>query len=268
MRRWIVIAAAAAWCTGLAVTEDDKMRATLQEVYLAEISVDRPPRPLRLTATNMTYATAYARLLQSEGWTARACMDATCEMITNMCGAAGTFDDFRSRSVYEGAVNAMGRHGDAAVIPYIDYAFGHSVADDVCAEAIALVRLSGLGHDAFALYGGKIGGRRAEDLALAVAHATARTPVCPSVTNRAVRFFLDLADCGQWETVRADAALCRLFPGYSTSSNRYVHVETRLPTATSQNMSNYLYQVESELLALPPGTMQMLSTNRFCNVED
>ena len=59
-----------------------------------------------------------------------------------------------------------------------------------------------------------------------------------------------------------------MFPGYSTSSNRYEHIVSRIPTATSLNMSNELFAVKSELLALPPGTMQLLSTNQFYNVED
>ena len=32
--------------------------------------------------------------------------------------------------------------------------------------------------------------------------------------------------------------------------------------------SNYFNNVRNELLALPPGTMQMLPTNQFYNVED
>jgi hypothetical protein len=32
--------------------------------------------------------------------------------------------------------------------------------------------------------------------------------------------------------------------------------------------SNYFANARAELLALPPGTMQMLPTNQFYNVED
>jgi len=251
-----------------ATMSDEEALDVLRRVYLAEISIDRPPIPSHMTATNMPFEMAYSNLLRKTGWTARRCIDETCIMISNMCTKAETFEDGPLGYIYAGAVNAVGRHGDALAIPYINYAFDNVVTENAFDEAFALARLKGLGHAAFELYDSKRSSRRVEDLALAVRHFTINRNISESVTNRTVRFFLNIADGGRWETSLPDSVLCKMFPGYSTSSNRYEHIVSRIPTATSLNMSNELFAVKSELLALPPGTMQLLSTNQFYNVED
>ncbi len=268
MKKILIVIVAIACLTCSATMNDEEARAILRRVYLAEISIDRPPRPPHMTATNMPFEVAYSNMLRETGWTARRCIDETCFMISNMCTRTETFEHGSSRYVYKGAVYAMGRHGDAFAIPYINYAFDNVVTENAFTEAFALTRLVGVGHAAFELYDSKCTSRRVEDLALGVMRLTCDKDVNESVTNRTVRFFLNIADGGQWETSLPDSVLCKMFPGYSTSSNRYEHIVSRIPTATSLNMSNEIFSVRSELLALPPGTMQMLPTNQFYNVED
>ena len=268
MKKILVVIVAVACLACSATMSDEEALGVLRRVYLAEISIDRPPIPSHMTATNMPFEVAYSNLLRKTGWTARRCIDETCIMISNMCIRAETFESGPQGYIYEGAINAMGRHGDLLAIPYLDYAFINAVSENVFSEAAAIVRLRGFSHSAFVFYGEMLGDRRAEDLALAIRHYVLKAPVDESVTNRTVRYFLDLADTGRWQTILPDKTLCKMFQGYSTSSNRYEHIVSRIPTATSLNMSNYLFSVRSELLALPPGTMQMLPTNQFYNVED
>ncbi len=268
MKKKLVAIVAVVCLTCSATMSDEEALDTLRRIYRAEISIDRPPIPSHIVATNMPFEVAYSNLLRKTGWTARRCIDETCIMISNMCTRTETFEYGPPRYVYKGAVNAMGRHGDVLAIPYINYAFEHVVAENAFDEAFALARLKGNGHAAFEFYDTKRDCPRIEDLALALMHFTVDRNASEAVTNRMVRFFLNLADRGQWETSLPDTTLCEMFKGYSTSSNRYEHIVSRIPTATSLNMSNYLFSVRSELLALPPGTMQMLPTNQFYNVED
>ena len=177
-----------------ATMSDEEALGLLRDVYLAEISIDRPPRPPHMTATNMPFEVAYSNLLRETGWTARRCIDETCIMISNMCTQTETFEHGAPRYVYKGAVYAMGRHGDALAVPYINYAFDNVVTENAFTEALALTRLVGLGHTAFVLYDSKGTSPRVEDLAVGVMRFTCDRSVSESVTNRTVRFFLNIAD--------------------------------------------------------------------------
>ena len=61
----------------------------------------------------------------------------------------------------------------------------------------------------------------------------------------------------------SDGYVCRWWPDYATSSNRYVAAQRALQAIPPPASSNYLNRVIAELEALPPGTMRMLSTNHL-----
>ena len=61
----------------------------------------------------------------------------------------------------------------------------------------------------------------------------------------------------------SDGYICRWWPAYATSSNRYVAAQLAREANPPCASSNYLARVIAELEALPPGTMQMLSTNHL-----
>ncbi len=71
-----------------------------------------------------------------------------------------------------------------------------------------------------------------------------------------------------WSAKKFDVHARDLWPMYATSSNRLDYINMHLADDMPSKVSNYFANARSELLALPPGTMQMLPTNQFYNVED
>ena len=82
-------------------------------------------------------------------------------------------------------------------------------------------------------------------------------------TNKMACFAIRMlsAQIGCWGGL--DESLCAWWPAYATSSNRYVAAQRALQADPPRASSNYLARVIAELEALPPGTMQMLSTNHL-----
>ena len=72
----------------------------------------------------------------------------------------------------------------------------------------------------------------------------------------------------EWAAWKFDWNACALWPGYSTSSNRLEYINVHFAEGVTPAVSNEFDKVRNELLALPAGTMQMLPTNQFYNVED
>ena len=168
MKKILAVIVSVVCLTCSATMSDEEALDALRRIYRAEISIDRPPIPSHITATNMPFEVAYSNLLRKTGWSARRCIDETCIMISNMCTRTETFEHGAPRYVYKGAVYAMARHGDAFAIPYINYAFDNVVTENAFTEAFALTRLVGLGHASFELYDSKRTSRRVEDLALCI----------------------------------------------------------------------------------------------------
>ena len=81
-------------------------------------------------------------------------------------------------------------------------------------------------------------------------------------TNRVVSIALTcLGRHVAWK--ESDCEVCYLWPAYATSSNRYVAAQLAREANPPCASSNYLARVIAGLEALPPGTMQMLSTNHL-----
>lgn len=58
----------AAVCLACSATmSDEEALGVLRRVYLAEISIDRPPKPPHIIATNMPFEVAYSNLLRETG---------------------------------------------------------------------------------------------------------------------------------------------------------------------------------------------------------
>ena len=84
----------------------------------------------------------------------------------------------------------------------------------------------------------------------------------PVETNRVVSIALTcLGRHVAWK--ESDCEVCFLWPAYATSSNRYVAAQLAREADPPCASSNYLARVIAGLEALPPGTMQMLSTNHL-----
>lgn len=83
-----------------------------------------------------------------------------------------------------------------------------------------------------------------------------------AVTNRILGMTMRLLPKGE-SFGHFDRRLIAWWPAYATSSNRYVAAQLAREANPPCASSNYLARVIAGLEALPPGTMQMLSTNHL-----
>ena len=268
----VVLLFASIRCMALTAGEITNM---LDSAFCRDMSYDGPLRPRRFTTAGMPLCEAYTNIFEQSGLTALQLENMVLSTISNRCTSADFFSAAgNNRIAYRGAVGAVGRHCGTNALPTLEYAFANSVGANALDEALAIVRLRGTGHDAFSCYrrlfdaSNQPGKDRAGDLAIAVSKCVCETNQSAAVTNRAVGFFLEAAWSSIGCEVVADQTLCELWGPYATSSNRYVNIGAGIGRVANNAVSGYLLEAKASLEALPPGTMQMLSTNQFYNVED
>ena len=274
MRQIMFVALLAVALCAKAMTEEEVF-GMLDAAFYRDMCYDSGWRPSRFTAQGMTLCQAYTNIFKQTGFSAPQFENMILTSISNRCTNAEFFATNRSnRASYRGAVGAVGRHCGMSALPTLEYAFVNSVGVNAIDEALEIVRLRGTSHDAFARYAQLVsesdrpGLDRAGDLALAVSKCVCDATLPAVVTNRAVGFFLDIAGSVNGCEIVADQTLCSLWQAYTTSSNRYIHVVDGIGRVSNSAVSNCLLNVKSSMEALPPGSMQMLPTNQFYNVED
>ncbi len=259
----------------LATMNSTEVADAFDLAFRRDMSFDGVARPRRLVVAGIPFPEAYSNLIERTGWTSAQIEEAVISSVSNRCTDQAFFAaSRRNATAYRGAVEALARHCVTNALPALEYAFLNSVRQGVADEAFAIVDLSGTGHDAFGRYGRLLteaagsGSSKVGYLSLAVSHSVCDKQCPVQVTNRVVRFFLDVASVGCGGEIVADKTLCAFWGGYASSSNRYCHVMSNLAACESQMKTNYLHSVKLQLESLPPGTMQMLSTNQFYNAED
>ena len=259
----------------LATMTSEEVREVLDLTFRRDMSFDGVGRPRRLAVPGIPFSEAYSNLIERTGWTSAQIEEAVISSVSNRCTDQSFFAANRRNAVaYRGAVEALARHGVTNAIPALEYAFLNSARESVVDEAFAIVDLSGTGHDAFGQYGRLLseatvpGSRKVGPLSLAVSHSVCDKQCSVQVTNRVVRFFLDVASAGCGGEIVADKTICSFWGEYAFSSNRYCHITSNLASCENLMKTNYLHSIKLQLESLPLGTMQMLPTNQFYNVED
>ena len=201
------------------------------------------------------------------------------EIVSNLCDIACDYcssemlTNTRHRAVLNMALSSIEEFCLPDASNAVEYVFSNAVDMTAYHAASPYVRLHGLGHDAFETYHSAmlstnaISTKKARCLVNAVYNRCLADDSNSSIatTNRLSWLCLEAARLGVIEF--ADPHFCGIWSGYATSSNRFAYIEGRL--ALPGNAGNtYLLNIRNQLLALPPGTMQMLPTNQFYNVED
>ena len=261
-------------CCAAAMTEEEVL-GMMDAAFYRDMCYDGTWRPSRFTAQGMQLCEAYSNILVRSGWNETMIERAVLSSISNRCTDAAFFAASpRNRSIYRGAVAAVARHCGTNALATLEYAFQNSVGINAVEEAAAIVRLRGCTSEAFARYGELMHGanvpgmNKTGDLALAVSLQACDGEQTAIVTNRAVRFFLGAAMEARGCEVVADQSLCELWPAYAISSNRHAVITGEIGNVSNRVERQYLMEVKAQLESIPPGTMQMLPTNQFYNVED
>ena len=217
----------------------------------------------------------FCACIDSMGWTTNQAVESLMVVVSNLVGAANTHSNAFLRScATEVALNCLERQGSAAQIQAIEPLF--LTCDDDINDLLAdcIVNRKGLGHLAFESYKRFIDDDLPEKKAIRLLGtigsrmAFGRERPSTAVTNRYAWLSLSAIAKHPWGAV-CDTTLFKCWPEYVTSSNRLESLNLCLEQGGMSDVSsNAIIRIRNELLALPPGTMQMLPTNQFYNVED
>jgi len=247
---------------------DTNLVGRVKSVLLGQISTDVFPADY----VDPTFADWYGDLMAELGCSTNEVLATLAYVGTNCCADANSHTNSTESGIMGAAIGHLGRFDVAHEhVGALYYSVTNNAGQDTFTESIALVGALGLGHGAFAEYSRLLRSlptSPACDLASAIASNLRQTTLPSSVTNRMVAFFSDPVAKGKISLAHVDMTLCELWQGYSTSSNRLINLNEGLGQSMPDFILSYLNEEKNELLALPPGTMQMLPTNQFYNVED
>lgn len=217
---------------------------------------------------------AFRGYIASAGCTTNQAVECLMILATNLICSTHS-NGFLQACTTEVSLRCLERYGNAEQIQVLEPLLLSCDRSDAWLLSRCIVNFKGLGHSAFASYGQLIDGNIPEMNAirlLGTIGSKIRFGVGPrpsaAVTNRYT--WLSLRDIGKhpWGAV-CNTALFECWPAYLTSSNRLVALNMCLEQGEmSPSSTNEVLRIRNQLLALPPGTMQMLPTNQFYNVED
>ena len=216
----------------------------------------------------------FCAYIDSMGWTTNQAVESLMVVVSNLVGAANTHSNaFLQVSTAEVAINCLARHANAAQIQAVEPLLVNCDRDIAYSLSECVVDFRGLSHSAFSRYKQISDGFcHSSDNSGVLCGTIARKMMAgncsPAVTNRFIWFSLNALQKDPWGSL-FNTMLIDCWPGYATSSNRLASVNQCFAEGgCSDIISNEVIKVRNELLALPPGTMQMLPTNQFYNVED
>lgn len=217
-------------------------------------------------------------MVAEEGWTTGQVVEALSYIVTN--GVPTSTNQWtgtrRDRIVFGKSLMMLPIIGGTNALPAIEYVIDRQnplVSVSAFSEYAAIL---GFGHDAFCRYTQKLSGPNSMSTGKVwtsfyrIREVFEKAPRSVAETNRIVSLLLHMSNEYQyeWSAWKFDWNACALWPGYSTSSNRLEYINVHFAEGVTSAVSNEFGKVSNELLALPPGTMQMLPTNQFYNVED
>ena len=216
----------------------------------------------------------FCAYIDSMGWTTNQAVESLMVVVSNLVGAANTHSNtFQQVCTAEVAFNCLARHANAAQIQAVGPLLVNCDRDIAYSLAECVVDFWGLNHSAFSRYKQILDGfgcsaENSGVLCGTIARKMMEGGNSSAVTNRYIWFSLNALQKDPWGAL-FNTRLLDCWPGYATSSNRLVSVIQCISEGgCSDLISNEVIKVRNELLALPPGTMQMLPTNQFYNVED
>ena len=214
-------------------------------------------------------------LIDEQGWTTGQVVEALSYIVTNGV-PSGTRRWPGSSLVFGKSLSKLAVFGGTNAIPAIEYVIDRQnplVSGRAFGEYATIL---GFGQDAFSRYEATVlkpSSTNQHVMGRAyceICNAFDKTPRMNAETNRLVGLLINASAryCGWMTAWELDERKCAYWSGYAASSNRLEHVNFALANEMPPHASNYFNNARSELLALPPGTMQVLPTNQFYNVED
>ena len=217
-----------------------------------------------------SFSERYGALLVEGVCTSNQVLEALAFLSTNCCAVVECQTNHVAMDVQGCAIDDLSRfdvgreHIDA-----LFYSVTNNACGDVYDESRALVRALGLGHDAFVSYQDilqSLPTNKSWNLSAALRLPLLSSGNGPSITNRAISFYIGAAAMKKGAPPVIDSMLSKLWPGYGVSSNRIeilgsclqmqMHpmdpMELRGVEPLSENPSNRTSSITAALLTFPP----------------
>jgi len=218
-------------------------------------------------------------LVAEEGWTTGQVVEALSYIVTNgvPAGTKRWSGPLQNSLVFDKSLSMLPIIGGTNALPAIEYVIDRQNPLVSVSAFSKYATVLGFGHDAFSRYAEKLSGPSNLDYSdrwtsfYRIQEVFEKIPRTNAETNRIVALLMHVANeykMYPWSAKKFDWHACTLWPGYSTSSNRLEYIDLHFADDMPSKASNYFANARAELLALPPGTMQMLPTNQFYNVDD
>ena len=241
----------------------------VKTVLLDQISIDAFPEE----CSDPAFGDWYADVMAESGCSTNEILMALAYVGTNCCACADGHTNTTESGIMTAAICHLGRYDVAhRNVEAICYAVTNNAsATSIFPAVMSFVNTLGMGHNAFQMYDKlveEMPNVRTSELISAIRRKVLAGTYPTAVTNRAVAVSLKASDLEKIDPGHIDWTLCALWGGYANSSNRLERLNYGLSKDLPQYLTMHLSKLKSELLSLPPGTLQMLPTNQFYNVED
>ncbi len=188
-------------------------------------------------------------------------------LLTNIVTTVDVATNVECAAIASGAIFLLSEYGDVGSAGILAYVMTNSLSVSVAGEAslrFARRTLPSGGLDVYLspvvaasppslkseLYGGLYAGFNA-------------VGGNEALTNRMIGVALAVMNekWGCWSL--SDRNVCRWWPAYSSSSNRYLAVESAIHANSPAISMSHLHNIKGQLEALPAGTMTLLPTNQY-----
>jgi len=217
-------------------------------------------------------------LIDEQGWTTGQVVEVLSYLVTNgiPTDTRQWTGPVRNKLILDKSLSMMPVFCGTNALPAIEYVIDRQNPLVSVSAFSEYATVLGFGHDAFCRYTQKLSGPNSMATGKVwtsfyrIREVFEKAPRSVAETNRIVSLLLHMSNEYQyeWSAWKFDWNACALWPGYSTSSNRLEYINVHFGEGVALPVSNEFAYVRSQLFALPPGTMQMLPTNQFYNVED
>ena len=217
-------------------------------------------------------------LIDEQGWTTGQVVEVLSYLVTNgiPTDTKRWTGPVRNKLILDKSLSMMPVFCGTNAIPAIESAIERHNPLVAASAYEQYANVLGFGHEAFCKYAAAMPKPSQTNkfemwsAYYAIRNTFDKAPRSCAETNRIISLLLAVADEYRdgWSAWGFDGQKCQLWPEYVTSSNRIEYINLSFVGDMPRAASNYFANARSELLALPPGTMQMLPTNQFYNVED
>jgi len=218
-------------------------------------------------------------LIDEQGWTTGQVVEVLSYLVTNgiPTDTKRWTGPVRNKLILDKSLSMMPVFCGTNALPAIEHVIDRQNPLVSVSAFSEYATVLGFGHDAFCRYTQKLSEPSSMEFSdrwtafYRIQEVFEKSSRSNAETNRIVALLMHVANeynQHAWSAKKFDVHACDLWPMYATSSNRLDYINMHLADDMPSKASNYFANVRAELLALPPGTMQMLPTNQFYNVED